>query len=199
MGYDAKNLVNYYNLDLLPQQLIMLHNVPGNTKRDGDWQFDFTLPPDQATPLQRCRIWAKRQQPFDTSSLDVQSCPCTRQQVHIDRRFWFGYYSGLSSLPNCATVLLSGSRHTLECCYDEAGALILSPKVGAGTFKLFNPLYLYDDYIREDLLPYEDCCVNSRSCGLYYVHRPSVDCSDYEPLIPCEQNKICMAVNACVK
>lgn len=188
MGYDAKDLQNYFNLDLQPQQLIMLHNMPGNTGRNGDWQFDFNLPLEQATAQLRCRIWAKKQQPIDLSSLDVQSCPCTRQQIRNDRRFWFGYYSGLSSRPNCATVLLSGSQHTLECCYDDAGALILGPVDGGGTFKLFNPLFLYDNYYAEDLLPYQDCCVNSRSCALYYMHRPSIDCSDYRPLFPCKQN-----------
>ena len=186
MGYDARDLQNYYNLDLTPGELVNLHKVPGNTGRIGDWRFNFTLPPEQSTAEHRCRRWARRQTPIDITLLEVQSCPCTRQQLRHDRRFWLGYYSGLSSRPSCATVLLSGSQHTLECCYKESGALIVGPREG-GTFKLYNPLFFYENYYQEDLLPYEDCCVNSRRCGLYYTHRLSSDCSDYRPLSPCKQ------------
>ena len=185
MGYDARDFQNYFNLDLTPGELTMLHDRPGNTGREGDWHFDFTLPPEQATAEQRCMIWAKRQRGIDIASLEVQSCPCTRQQIRYDRRFWFGYYSGLSSRPNCATLLFSGSQHTLECCYDESGALTVGPNEGGG-FRLYNPLFFYENYNQEDQLPYDDCCVSSQRCTLYYAHRPSVDCSDYEPLVPCK-------------
>ncbi len=188
MGYDARDFQNYYNLDLLlPQQLVMLHHIAGNTGRIGDWHFDFTLPPDQLTAEQRCLLWAERQQPesIDIYMLDVRYCPCTLQQLHLDRRFWLGYYSGLSTHPNCATVLLSGSQHTLECCYDNVGALIVGPREG-GSYKLYNPLFFYENYFREDLMPYEDCCVNSQRCKVYYAHRPYDDCSEYEAPFPCK-------------
>lgn len=187
MGYDAKDLQNYFNLNQPAQQLAMLHNLPGNTGRTGDWHFDLTLPPGQATAEQRCLLWAKRQerQPnIDISSLEVKYCPCTLQQLLWDKRFWFGYFWGLSSSPNCATVLLSGSQNTLECCYDTGGALIVGTR--GGSYKLYNPLFFYENYRQEDLLPYYDCCVNSQRCKLYYSHKPFDDCSLYKPIVPCK-------------
>ena len=190
MGYDAKDLQNYFNRNLHPNQLLLLHNMPGNTGRNGDWQFDFTLPPHQWSAEKKCRSWGvrERRRPLGTANLvEVQSCPCTRQQILNDRRFWFGYYSGLSSSPNCATFLLSRSQHTFECCYDESGALLLGAAERGGTLKRFNSLFFYDRYVREDLRPYEDCCINSNSsCSIYYEFRGSVDCSDYDPPSPCK-------------
>lgn len=185
VGYDAKDFNNYFNLNLPANQLVTLHSVQGNTGRMGEWYFDFSLPPGQTTAEQRCLIWATGQKArIDTSSISVK-CPCTRSQITWDFRFWFGFSLGLSSRPDCATVLLSGSQHTLECCYDRYGALIVGPREG-GSYKLYNPLHSYYNYYQEDVLPYFDCCLNSQRCGLYYAHRPYDDCSRYEPLFPCK-------------
>ena len=186
VGFDAKDINNYYNLNRPVQELVLLHSVEGNTGRLGEWYFNFTLPPGQATAEQRCLIWARKQtELIDISSLRVKSCPCYRSQILWDFRFWFGFALGLSTHSNCATVLLSGSQHTLECCYDQFGALIVGPKEG-GSYKMYNPLYYYQEYKQEDVMPYFDCCLGSRKCDLYYLNRPYDDCSQYEPLFPCK-------------
>ena len=187
VGYDAKDLRNYFNLNLPSQQLVMLHNTEGNTGRIGEWHFNFTSLPGQVTAEQRCVNWARRQrgQLIVISSIRVRHCPCTRSQAEMDWRFWFGYFWGLSSSPNCATVLFSGSQHTLECCYDRFGALIVGPPEG-GSYKLYHPLIFNEEYYREDLMPFSDCCVNSRRCRLYFTFRPYDDCSRYTPFIPCK-------------
>lgn len=189
VGYDAKDFQNYFNLDQMPQDLVMLHRVAGNTGRIGEWHFNFTSPPGQVTAEQRCRAWARRQrgQLLDITSIQIRHCPCTRQQAERDWRFWFGYFWGLSSNPNCATVLFSGSQHTLECCYDRFGALIVDPTDrGAGSYKLYHPLLYNSEYYEEDLLPYYDCCTHSRRCQLYHTLRPIDNCSKYTPFIPCK-------------
>ena len=187
VGFDAKDFQNYLNLDFPAQQLAQFHGTLGNTGRVGEWHFSLTSSLEEITAEQRCVRWAKRQQTrdIDVLSLQVKNCPCTVQQAWWDWRFWFGYYWGLSTHRNCATALFSGSQHTLECCYDELGALIVGPNAG-GTYKLYNPLFFFQENFAEDLLPYHDCCVNSNRCRLYYAFRPFDNCSEYEPFIPCK-------------
>lgn len=186
MGYDAKDLQYYFNLPM--PDIPNLHQIPGNTGRTGEWHFNFTSPPGQATAKQRCLNWATREDSkamIDLSTLLVKHCPCTLQQLQFDWRFWFGYLWGLTTSQNCATVLFSGSQHTLECCYDDDGALIVGPREG-GSYKRYNPLFFNQDYYQDDLLPYYDCCEESSLCRLYNYYRPFDDCSQYRPLFPCE-------------
>lgn len=185
VGFDSRDFINYYNAELQSQDdFLRLHEMAGNTGRVGEWYFSFNSPPGEVTAEQRCLMWAKRQQQNDTitilSSLRVNACPCTQRQAWRDWSFWFGYYWGLSSRPNCATVLFSRSQSTIECCYDNSGALIVGPSQG-GSLKLYNPLFFYQENFVEDLRPYQDCCVDSNRCQLYYMHRPSDDCSAYTP------------------
>ena len=190
VGYDAKDFQNYFNFIRSPQELFMLHNVIGNTGRNGEWYYNFTLPPGEITADLKCLLWVRAQieQPLDISSLRVQYCPCTKQQALLDWSFWFGNTWGLSSSPNCATALFSGSQHTLECCYDRSGNLLVGPIEG-GSYKKYNPLFYYENYLQDDLMPYIDCCVSSSRCDLYYKYRPSDDCSKYIPFIPSKYDK----------
>ncbi len=191
-GFDAKDFQNYHNLEF-PSQL--LNGTVGNTGSVGEWHFNLTSPDPLLTPEQRCMMWAKRQEAVDTTQLGPSlfqpgSCPCTRRQAQRDWRFWFAYYWGLSR-QDCATVLFSRSQHTLECCYDRFGALIVGPSAGGGSYKLYNPLNFIRESFLEDSRPYEDCCVDSNRCRLYHQYRPSDDCSHYAPPIP---RKCCMYI-----
>lgn len=184
VGFDNRDFSNYHNLQLPSQDLLRLHTITGNTGRVGEWYFNLTSPSDEIGSEQRCLMWARRQQQYDVgaifSSLRVRACPCTSRQARRDWSFWFGYYWGLSSRPNCAMVLFSRSQSTIECCYDDNGALIVGPSEG-GSLRLYNPLFFYQENFLEDLQPYRDCCVNSDRCELYYTYRPSDDCSAYIP------------------
>lgn len=186
-GFDARDFQNFNNFNFSTQQLSQLHVTEGNTGRMGEWYFNLTSPDPLLTSEQRCMIWAKRQEEssvqLGSSSLQSGFCPCTRRQAQRDWRFWFAYYWGLSR-QNCATVLFSRSQHTLECCYDEFGALIVGPSSGGGSYKLYNPLNFIMESYTEDVRPYEDCCVNSNRCRLYHQYRPSDDCSGYQPPNP---------------
>ena len=191
-GYDAKDFQNYFNFDLPADQLTQLHATAGNTGRRGEWHFNLTSPDPLLTPEQHCTMWSRRQDQgdvqLDLSSIQTNSCPCTRAQAERDWRFWFAFYWGLSR-SDCAIVLFPGGQHTLECCYDDLGALIVGPSEGGGSYKLYNPLSFARESYLEDVKPYEDCCTSSERCRVYYQHRPSDDCSRYSPPSPrkCEK------------
>ena len=189
VGYDARDFTHYQSVDLQSRdEFLRLHEMTGNTGRVGEWYFDLNSPVEEISAEQRCLVWAKRQQQNTSailSSLRVNACPCTQQQAWRDWSFWFGYFWGLSSRPNCATVLFSRSQSTIECCYDDNGALIVGPSQG-GSLKLYNPLFFYQENFLEDLRPYQDCCIDSNRCRLYYAFRPSDDCSAYTPPRLCE-------------
>lgn len=184
VGFDARDLTNYHNVELQSEETSRLHTLTGNTGRIGEWYYNFSTPVEDFSAEQRCAMWAQRQETVAANATSGSSlalaCPCTRQQAQRDWSFWFGYYWGLSSYPGCATVLFSRSQSTIECCYDDAGALIVGPRLG-GSFKLYNPLFFYQQNFFEDVRPYRDCCVDSNRCRTYYKYRPSDDCSAYSP------------------
>lgn len=182
VGYDRRDFVNYLNAEVATQaDFSLLHQLPGNTGRTGEWYFNITTDMNDTLAEARCLIWSLRQEEFNESAL--QFCPCTRRQARRDWRYWFAYYWGLSSRPNCATLLFNCRQSTIECCYDDFGALIVGPNQG-GSHKLYNPLFFFHQHFLEDERPYDDCCVRSNLCHLYYKYRPSDDCSGYSPRIP---------------
>lgn len=181
IGYDTKNFINYRNVDLGSRsEYSMIHNVVGNTGRMGEWLFDFSAPVADSAEL-RCLAWSRRQTAGNIVQSALPRCPCTLRQAFRDRRYWFGFYWGLSSRPNCATVLFSRSSSTIECCYDwSTGGLIVGPNNG-GAYQRYNPLFFFFEHRIQDYLPYQDCCVNSNRCNLYFQHRLYDDCSAYIP------------------
>ena len=184
IGYDTRDFLTYHNVELDSQQdFLSIHTIVGNGGRTGEWLFNFTVQEEDTTSEMRCLMWARRQQNINMSvfiSLPVNSCPCTLRQARFDWRYWFVFNWGLSSRPNCAMVLFSRSQSTIECCYDDFGALIVGANEG-GSYQLYNPLFNHLDNYREDFQPYRHCCVMSRRCNLYYQYRPSDDCSEYIP------------------
>lgn len=181
IGYDSRDFTNHRTIQLeSPQDYLQVHNVEGNTGRLGEWFFDFTSTVEDGSSEGRCLSWVRRQVEGSINPATLPRCPCTRRQALRDWRFWFAYFWGLSSRPNCATVLFSRSQSTTECCYDSTGALLVGPSQG-GTYQLYNPLFFFQNNYLEDVSPYQDCCVRSKRCHQYYQHRPFDDCSAYVP------------------
>ena len=181
IGYDSKDFTNYRTIQLdSPQDYMQVNNVIGNTEKLGEWFFDFTSAAEDVSAEARCLLWAKQQIKGNINPASLPRCPCTRKQAFRDWNFWFAYYWGLSSRSNCAMALFSRMQSTTECCYDSTGALLVGPSQG-GTYQLYNPLFFFQSNYLEDLSPYQDCCVHSKRCHLYYRHRPSDDCSAYIP------------------
>ena len=186
VGYDAKDYVNYLNVQLQNStDFLTIDTVIGNTGFPGQWYFSLTSPRTENFEG-LCLEWAKRQsEDLNDNFAGLPSCPCTRRQAWRDRRFFFAFFWGLSSRPNCATMLFSRRQSSIECCYDSRGSLLVGPTTG-GTYQLFNPLFSPRENTVEDRLPYDYCCTFSERCSTYYEYRPSDDCSDYDPPRFCE-------------
>ena len=187
IGHDARDFMNYENVLLQSNtDFFTIDDVVGNSRLPGVWYFNYTSPESDMNSEQLCLQWSKRQSLVTTSFDTVPSaCPCTRRQARRDWRFWFAHFWGLSSRPNCATLLFSRQQSTVECCYDDDGSLIVGANDG-GSYLLYNPLFYFLDHVQEDSFPYRYCCVESKRCQVYYEHRPSDDCNGYVPLRPCK-------------
>ena len=202
VGYDANDYITYRNVfttDSDINEVLRIDTVPGNTNLQGAWYFNFTPPATDKNYEQICLQWAKRQPEnlAETQFVGLPSCPCTLSQALRDWRFWFLHRWGLSPRENCATFLFSRDRmqSTIECCYGNDGSLLVGPPSG-GTYKLYNPLFHPRDHTLEDVSPYDYCCVLAELCSTYYKHRPSDDCSNYSPPIPC---KLIFGINMCTQ
>ena len=195
IGYDAKNYVNYLNVDD-SDDFIVIDTLTGNTGSVGEWYFQLTDPDSDINSEQECFKWVAKQDKdvFEEYFEGLPSCPCTWFQARRDWRFWFGWRWGLSSGPNCATLIWSRRQSTTECCYDDSGALLVGGNSG-GSYKLYHPLFSNREYITEDKQPYEHCCQFSKLCSLFYTHRPSDNCSGYDPSQISKKNIYLIAVS----
>lgn len=190
VGHDGRDYINYKNIEFESNaNYLNIDNTMGNSGQLGVWYFDYNSQESQVNSESLCVEWSIRQATINAEFESVPSaCPCTRQQARRDWRFWFANFWGLSSRPNCATLLFSGQQSTIECCYDDDGSLIVGASDG-GSYLLYNPLFHYLNYTLEDASPYRYCCVDSERCQLYYKHRPSDDCSAYDAPNPCKLNR----------
>lgn len=181
IGYDSKNYVDYLNVDDI-ENILRIDSLTGNTGTAGEWYFKLTDSDNEINSEQECFKWVARQEEdtFKKYFEGLPSCPCTQWQAWRDWRFWFGWRWGLSSGPNCATLIWSRRQSTIECCYDDSGALQVEG-ISGGSYKLHHPWFSNKQYITEDKQPYEHCCQFSKRCPIFYSHRPSDDCSGYEP------------------
>ena len=90
------------------------------------------------------------------------------------------YHLGAKGCARSTTRVSNGAGQ--QCCYDESGALIIDPELGAGTVDRawvggsFPYAGAIQHYIR-DVLPYENCCgffgADSIYCDQYFAVRPS--------------------------
>ena len=135
----------------------------------------------------RCVMWYEEDidvhgcsRPFWTEFL--LPCPFALSQIRNDFRFQFyGRRSGL-------TCFVSGVARSFgvqtECCYESdesfGGVLRLGPPSGGSANRHDSRLYpgLHKEL---DVSPYDDCCVYSDECHLYYERRPSTESQNYVP------------------
>lgn len=91
------------------------------------------------------------------------------------------YHLGATGCARSTTRVSNGDAGQ-QCCYDDSGALIIDPKLGAGTVDRawvggsFPYTGALQHYIR-DVLPYESCCgffgADSIYCDQYFAVRPA--------------------------
>ncbi|KAJ8037432.1 Sushi domain-containing protein 2 [Holothuria leucospilota] len=121
----------------------------------------------------------------------VPSCPCTEDQASVDGNF---RRDGSSSLDyfhegasSCYRSSFGVTTAGQQCCYSPDGNILMGPP-GGGTADAFAPGNSLNagtiKHLWYDVLPWVSCCKLSNECEIYYEHRPSDDCSDYEPPRP---------------
>ena len=183
VGYDAKNYIDYLNVNGSNEDFIEMDSFTGNTGSPGEWLFQLTDSDSDLKPEQECYKWASRQEDgvFEEYFQGLPSCPCTYSQARRDWRFWFAWRWGISSGPYCATLVWSRRQSTVECCYDRDTGALLVGGISGGSFKLHHPLFSNRNYVTEDKQPYEYCCRQSKLCSIFFTYRPSDDCTGYDP------------------
>lgn len=129
---------------------------------------------------------------FPLWTLFLPPCPCTYFQAIRDWRFRVERFT-ISTV--CFVSLfpsLFGAQS--ECCYRVrfvfffrffffrivGGSLILGPTDG-GSASRYNSFFFPSLHAQFDLQPFQDCCVLSNLCHLYYQRRPSRLWLDYRP------------------
>ena len=119
-------------------------------------------------------------------------CPCTFFQALQDRRFSF--VRRTFDAVCFQSFFPSAFGAQTECCYRVSlffffrifffefsdGSLITGPTDG-GSANRYNSFFSPTLHVQFDLDPFQDCCVDSRLCHLYYQRRPSRSWQDYSP------------------
>ena len=132
---------------------------------------------------ERCLKWYDKDKKllgseFINSLLSTQPCPCQWWQAWFDDMFVF--YWGTF----CAVSVFPTGSHGQECCYSiqssSFGALLTGPPDG-GSVDRFHESINANLHNAQDVKPYEDCCLISGHCDMYYERRPSDTCERYEP------------------
>lgn len=174
MGYTAGDLTVYHNQEVADYR--ELDEEKGNMGRNGEWAFEVTGTfANSSEGL--CILWANGQDDSEGAwCLNHPPCPCSQAQATSDWHFSFDH----TSRTDCAVLIASNQQSSIECCYDDQGALVLN-EAGAGSCQLYDKFKFPTKNGEEDSDPYQDCCVSSRNCSLYFKHRPSKACDGYLP------------------
>uniref|UniRef100_A0A1X7UXG1 AMOP domain-containing protein n=1 Tax=Amphimedon queenslandica TaxID=400682 RepID=A0A1X7UXG1_AMPQE len=181
VGYTAADFINFQNVHYANPST--LDTTLGNTGTAvGQWLYDVS--PSTITGSQSeesCLEWVRGQELLSSDWLrDVPlSCPCSLSQATSDWRFNFNN----SSRNNCAIAVVTRSQHGLECCYDALGSLVVDTEA-SGSYHYYHSLFHPEQHLLSDSRPFEDCCVESNNCVLYYKYRPSSNCEGYQPPTP---------------
>lgn len=155
-----------------------------------------------------CSSWYEREQFADRFAATVWRCPCTLQQVNIDRgrfspdlqcniidRRCDTFHREALHCVNTGRPSIGGSGQT--CCYDDQGELIQTADTifggrpsraflyGKHPFKIRMMIPSLSTWVH-DVSPFFYCCLwqknkdNSQACQNYNYYRTSQDCSLYQ-------------------
>ena len=180
VGYSAGNLTTYFNAELTSTQILNIDKVLGNTGANGQWMFNVSPTLSEKEKIEeKCLQWVSEQEDHGDWTNNLPDCPCSKLQANRDWRFSFVR----SSDESCAFFVATTSQHGLECCYDDNGALLVGPKEG-GRYHYYHSLFYPNQHEESDSRPFSQCCEETENCELFYKHRPSPNCSVYEPPTP---------------
>lgn len=156
-----------------------------------------------------CSNWYERESFADRFAATVWRCPCTLQQVNIDRgrfspdlqcniidRRCDTFHRDSLHCVNTGRPSIGGSGQT--CCYDDQGELVQTADTiyggrpsrafvyGKHPFKIRMMIPSLSTWVH-DVSPYFYCCLwqkkkdNAEACQNYNFYRTSQDCSLYQP------------------
>ena len=134
--------------------------------------------------------------------VDLPPCPCMSNQAATEPGYKESNFLNSFFHPGADTCFRSTTATSMgagqQCCYAQDGSIVFGPP-GGGTADRYSP---DNDFWRHqwyDVVPWLACCHFARQkvsvaktvsktgsipCEKYYGHRPSDDCSDYDPPRP---------------
>lgn len=159
--------------------------------------------------LEKCLTWTFLQKKVNVREWYDQlilsdwqmACPCTEWQAWLDwgRFSWDWWYSWPEMcyesrrskfIPYSDSATgLRGFRLRQQCCYStqwkDWGSLKVGPPNGGrvqvkAVYNWFNEANEMEK-VYSDQEAYKYCCVDTPSCDLFYLYRPSDSCSLYRP------------------
>ena len=175
IGHTAADFKTYYNVEFdSSNSSLNMDTETGNTGETGQWMFNLTTSTSsEDTAVTKCSQWAGKQSNTSWTN-GLPPCPCSRQQANNDWRYSFAQ----SERSDCAVYVPASRQSTVECCYDDQGALATG-LVESGSYLYYHPAFHPDDHKESDSDPYEFCCKESENCQVFRLYRPSVNCSAY--------------------
>ncbi|XP_030647382.1 sushi domain-containing protein 2 [Chanos chanos] len=169
------------------------------------WHLEEEFRKDPAGwALDKCVEWDALEKSMPNFLEEIADCPCTLAQARADTgRFHTDYGCDIEKGSKC--TYHPGSVHCVraiqaspkyaagqQCCYDKAGAQVLTgDSIGGSTpdrgHDWGSPPYKKPPRVpglshwKYDVITFYYCCLWSDNCHYYFTHRPSSDCRTYTP------------------
>ncbi|XP_026177714.1 sushi domain-containing protein 2 isoform X2 [Mastacembelus armatus] len=169
------------------------------------WHFEQTFRNDSAAwATKKCLQWNITEKKLPNFLNELIDCPCTLAQARADSgRFHTDYGCDIEkgsvctyhpASVHCVRSIQASPTHGSgqQCCYDSAGALMLTgDSIGGSTpdraHDWGSPPYREPPWVPGyshwlyDVMSFFYCCLWSDHCHIYFSHRPSSDCRKYQP------------------
>ena len=134
--------------------------------------------------------------------VSLPPCPCTSNQAATEPGYKESNFLNSFFHPGAETCYRSTTATPMgagqQCCYGKDGSIIFGPP-GGGTADRYSPDNYFWRHQWYDVVPWLACChfakqkvsvantvgkTSGTPCEKYYGHRPSDDCSEYDPPRP---------------
>ena len=185
VGYttsDASFFTTHY-LSAFPDVVdIATHRIPSNVGRTGRLFYQLSEDTNICVVNSHCIDWYLKDIDQEGVSpfwyIFLQPCPCSFFQASRDWRY--RWHNTTETSVCYVSIFPSFSSAQTECCYSVPLGGLLSGSPHGGTANRYHTSFdsLHN---RFDIKPYQDCCVSTDLCRLYYQRRPSQTCVGYLP------------------
>nr|XP_046241528.1 sushi domain-containing protein 2 isoform X2 [Scatophagus argus] len=169
------------------------------------WHLEQAFRDDsKAWAKRKCLQWDVLEKKLPSFLDELIDCPCTLAQARADTgRFHADYSCDIErgsvctyhpGCVHCVRAIQASPKHGSgqQCCYDSTGALVLTgDSLGGSTpdraHDWGSPPYRkpprvpgYSHWLY-DVMSFYYCCLWSEDCHIYFNHRPSSGCRNYQP------------------